>query len=389
MIEITRSLRELLVAKSFDSTNTVWRLHSRATVYLLVLFTILLSARTYFGDPIECISSASPAVMSSLHSFCWTMGTFISRDPKFVNARWDFIEIGVKMGHIPKDERVYQKYYQWVPFLLAIQAFLFSFPKHLWRFCEGGRLATLCDDLTSILPPGAWTRKRKCQTLIYLTQECRRRHTKYALIFVGCEILNFTVVLLNMLLMNFIFGGFWTNYQPAIQALMSLDMNSWTSYNSLVFPKLAKCDLSYIGPSGSKQTMDALCLLPQNIINEKIFAFLWIWFIVLAIISGMQLCYRLVQLCCQSVRFQLLFSLLDPISYHRLKRVVREANIGYWFLLYQMARNINKGVMREIIRDLSRIDQELNMSKQSVNELQLEVEAEEVQEGVEDDEVTV
>lgn len=243
--------------------------------------------------------------------------------------------------------------------------------------------------VASVLPPGAWTRKRRCQTLLYLTQECRRRHTKYALIFVGCEILNFTVVLLNMLLMNFIFGGFWTNYQPAVQALISLDMNAWTSYNSLVFPKLAKCDFSYIGPSGSKQTLDALCLLPQNIVNEKIFAFLWLWFIVLAVVSGVQLCYRLVQLCCQSIRFQLLFSLLDPISYHRLKRVVREANIGYWFLLYQMARNMNKGVMREIIRDLSRIDQELNMSKQSVNELQLGVEAEEEPEEVEDDEVTV
>lgn len=82
MIDITRSLREFLVAKSFDSTNTVWRLHSRVTVYLLVLFTILLSARTYFGDPIECISTNSGA-RSSLHSFCWTLGTFISRDPKF------------------------------------------------------------------------------------------------------------------------------------------------------------------------------------------------------------------------------------------------------------------------------------------------------------------
>ncbi|XP_062541618.1 innexin inx5-like [Armigeres subalbatus] len=390
MIELTRSLRDLLVTKTLDSTNTVWRLHSRVTVYMLVFFTILLSARAYFGDPIDCISTAAPAVKPSLHSFCWTLGTFISRDPKFVEASWDFIEIGAQMGHIPKEDRFYQKYYQWVPFLLAIQAILFSFPKHLWRFCEGGRLATLCGNLNSILPPNQWTRKRKVQTLLYLTQECRRRHNKYALIFVGCELLNFLVVMVNMLLMNFLFGGFWTSYQPAIQALFSLDMNAWTSYNSLVFPKLAKCDFSYIGPSGTKQNVDALCLLPQNIVNEKIFAFLWLWFILLAVVSGLQLCYRMVQICCRSVRFHLLFSLLDPISYHRLKRVVRDANIGYWFLLYQMSRNINKGVMREIIRDLSRIGQELNMSKLNVNELQFDVEAPNIQEEEpEDDEVTV
>ncbi|XP_019557661.2 innexin inx5 [Aedes albopictus] len=389
MIEITKPLRDILVPKSFDSTNTVWRLHSRITVYMLVFFTILLSARAYFGEPIECISSAAPTVRPSLHSFCWTLGTYISRDPKFVDASWDIIEIGTKMGHIPKEERFYQKYYQWVPFLLAIQAFLFSFPKHLWRFCEGGRLQTLCNNLDSILSPDSWNPRRKAKTLLYLTQESRKGHNRYALLFVGCEILNFLVVVLNMCLMNFLFGGFWTSYQPAIQALLSLDMNAWTSYNSLVFPKLAKCDFSYIGPSGTKQNLDALCLLPQNIVNEKIFAFLWLWFILLAIVSGAQLCYRLLQLCCQSVRFRVLFSLLNPISYHRLKRVVRESNIGYWFLLYQMARNINKGVMREIIRDLSRIGQELNMSKQNVHELQMEEESEDAQDGPEDDEVTV
>lgn len=63
-------------------------------------------------------------------------------------ASWDVIEIGVQMGHIPQDERLYQKYYQWVPFVLAIQAFLFSFPKHLWRFFEGERLQNLCKDLS-------------------------------------------------------------------------------------------------------------------------------------------------------------------------------------------------------------------------------------------------
>lgn len=389
MIEFTKSLRDVLAPKTFDSTNTVWRLHSRITVYMLVLFTILLSARAYFGDPIECISSAAPSVRPSLHSFCWTLGTYISRDPKFVDASWDIIEIGAKMGHIPKEERFYQKYYQWVPFLLAIQAFLFSFPKHLWRFYDAGLLKTLCSNLNSILFPNAWTPRRKAKTLIYLTQECRKHLNKYALLFVGCEVLNFIVVLLNMMLMNFLFGGFWTSYQPAIQALLSLDMNAWTSYNSLVFPKLAKCDFSYIGPSGTKQNLDALCLLPQNIVNEKIFAFLWLWFIVLAVVSGLQLCCRLLQLCCRSIRFKLLFNLLEPISYNRLKRVVREADIGYWFLLYQMARNVNKGVMREIIRELSKIGQELNMSKQSVNELQLEVEVEDAQDEPEDDEVTV
>ena len=31
---------------------------------------------------------------------------------------------------------------------------------------------------------------------------------------------------------------------------------------------------------------DGLCVLPLNIINEKIYVFLWLWFIFLAVVSG-------------------------------------------------------------------------------------------------------
>lgn len=384
MLEIVRPLRAFLRHHALDSTNTIWRLHSRFTVLALVFFTILLSARTYFGGPIECISTATDTVRANMNNFCWILGTFISKDPNFVFSSWDFIEIGHQMGEIPKEQRLYQKYYQWVPFLLAIQAFLFSFSKHLWRFYEGGQLSTLCNGLMCILRPADWTGVRKFDTLHYLATESRRKHANYAFVFFGCECLNFLIVLLNMFIMNFIFGGFWNSYEPAVRALLSLDMNTWATYNSLVFPKLAKCDFHYIGPSGSRQVMDGLCLLPHNIVNEKIFAFLWLWFIVLAIVTGIHLCYRLIQLCCESVRIQLLYSQLEPASYKRIKRVVREANIGHWFLLYQMSRNINKGVMREIIYDLSGVSPDKSQSRLNI----VDPGGVEVDE-LEDDEVTV
>ncbi|XP_058832001.1 innexin inx4 [Topomyia yanbarensis] len=385
MIDLLKPLLNFLKTKEVDSTNLVWRLHSRVTVYLLVFFTLLLSARTYFGEPIDCISTAPESVKKSLNTFCWILGTFISNDPKFVHASWDFIEIGDRMGSIPKEERVYIKYYQWVSVLLAIQAFLFSLPKHLWRIYEKSRMQDLCEGLTTILVPPGWNPVRKGLTLQYLTQEPNRKHCNYALIFFGCELLNFLIVLFNMWMMRFIFGGFWNSYQPAVQALFSLDMNSWMSLNSLVFPKLATCEFITVGPSGTKQNFDALCLLPQNVVNEKIFAFLWLWFICLAIISGVQVCYRLIQICCQSVRLQLIYCQLAPFSYHRVKRVVREANIGHWFLLYQMARNINRNVMKEIITDLAKIGQERTQSIQNLGQQQIVEDEEEI----EDDEVTV
>ena len=60
----------------------------------------------------------------------------------------------------------------------------------------------------------------------------------------------------------------------------------------LVFPKLTKCDFYLYGPSGSVQNKDGLCVLPLNIINEKIYVFLWFWFILVAAVTGVHLVYR-------------------------------------------------------------------------------------------------
>lgn len=59
-----------------------------------------------------------------------------------------------------------------------------------------------------------------------------------------------------------------------------------------IFPRLTKCDFNKYGPSGTIQNIDALCILAQNSLNDKIYLFLWVWFGVLAILSVFALIYR-------------------------------------------------------------------------------------------------
>ena len=44
------------------------------------------------------------------------------------------------------------------------------------------------------------------------------------------------------------------------------------------------------------ETKDGLCVLPLNVINEKIYVFLWFWFIFLALITGLFVS-KLMKLC--------------------------------------------------------------------------------------------
>ena len=75
-----------------------------------------------------------------------------------------------------------------------------------------------------------------------------------------------------------------------------------------VFPKMTKCTFHKFGPSGTVEKFDGLCVLPLNIINEKIYVFLWFWFIVLTVITGMQIIYRLIVLFMPRLREVLLKS---------------------------------------------------------------------------------
>ncbi len=69
---------------------------------------------------------------------------------------------------------------------------------------------------------------------------------------------------------------------------------------------MAKCTFEKYGPSGTIQTVDSLCVLALNIMNEKIYILLWFWFISLAILSGLQLGWRILTLASGRVRESLL-----------------------------------------------------------------------------------
>ena len=69
-----------------------------------------------------------------------------------------------------------------------------------------------------------------------------------------------------------------------------------------VFSKVAKCPFQKFGPSRSLQKHDAICVLPHNIIHEKIYVFLYLRFVFLAAVSGSWLVYRLLAVVSHQMR---------------------------------------------------------------------------------------
>ena len=139
---------------------------------------------------------------------------------------------------------------------------------------------------------GSEDRDKKIEDLVKYMKERKKysyEHQLWAFKFYLCELLNFVNVIFQMCLTDKFLGYSFSEY--------GLDVLSWPDQDpelrmdpmSRVFPRITKCRFEKFGGSGTIQNFDALCVLGMNIINEKIFVFLWFWFIVLAIITGVNL----------------------------------------------------------------------------------------------------
>ena len=74
-----------------------------------------------------------------------------------------------------------------------------------------------------------------------------------------------------------------------------------------LFPTEVSCSIPVVGAAGEAQTLNGLCVLTQNIINEKIYLLLWFWFVFMAVWSVASLFGTVAILFFEKVRFGLIY----------------------------------------------------------------------------------
>ncbi len=99
------------------------RLNYRYTVAILVVFAVIVSHRQFSESVIKCWV---PAFFTSnyeqyANQVCWISNTY------YVNT-----SVGMpREDETKKDSEI--KYYQWIPFILLVQALLLYIPRIMWR----------------------------------------------------------------------------------------------------------------------------------------------------------------------------------------------------------------------------------------------------------------
>lgn len=152
--------------------------------------------------------------------------------------------------------------------------------------------------------------------------------------------------------MDVFFNDFWANYFGAVSTIGTNEYQYWNAFTSKVFPKVAKCDVHAYGSSGTLQNVDALCLLPLNILNEKIFAFLYIWFILLTFLSVGNCIFYISTIFSVRLRFHLIYGRARDLGQHVVFKVIKGLDYGDWFILYKLSSNINQELFGMLLDDL-------------------------------------
>lgn len=180
----------------------------------------------------------------------------------------------------------------------------------------------------------------------------RGKHNAYAFRFFLCEVLNFIHVILQMAFINWFLGGkFWR---------FGFDVMAGTKPDPMVkiFPRMTKCQFSKYGPSGDVQKHDNLCILPLNIMNEKIYIFLWFYLVILGFLSLGAVVWKIVMIGFPRARYVVLHTFNRIVPERDFQTILDRINYSDWFLLYLLSKNLDIFHFRDVMIMLAqRIDQ--------------------------------
>ena len=139
-----------------------------------------------------------------------------------------------------------------------------------------------------------------------------------------------------------------------------------------VFPKITKCIFHNFGVSGSIQKyeylsiktfklkfysrFDGLCILPINMVNDKIYIFLWFWLLILLTISLSYFVFRIVTVLSPRVRMFQLLTFAPSIPNKTAEYLNDALGFGDWLILSMMADHLDIKIFNDILQQIMHVN---------------------------------
>lgn len=230
----------------------------------------------------------------------------------------------------------------------------------LWKSLEANRLKKLINGLNNsafalldkeitISSETIPTKEAKAQWLARIKQDFLKQisvNKSWAISLISCEFLNVLHIMLQVFITHKFLGKEFLH-------LGSNVLKNGSTILDQVFPKVTKCIFHKYGASGSIQAHDTLCIMALNVINEKIYLFIWMWFIVLFAASCVILIWRVLCLFCLSKTLwfnKMIFGQgnRNKLSSFQINVVMKFFSYPDWLILKYLAKNLDSLTFREL-----------------------------------------
>lgn len=330
MLQSVLCLNNLIKSKSYYIDFPLFRLHYQVTTCLLLGFCLILSAKVLFGDPIDCKSRTAGS-----HDFydqvCYSLGTYtdymieveefdgrhqkinepyrlLKRMFSSFNVTYKphdkYVSSGVLLEHptgrIVYSDTLWHRYYNFIPIVLFLQGIFFYFPHYLWKHWEKGIISSICKQLHE----GRFKNTDYTEAIQYL-RNCfeLNRHRSLVYKYYVCELILLLNLLIQIIALDSIFNYQFITYGNDFLHFLYYDrqiyglkgLNGADDINNpldFVFPKLTSCTVQLPSQSGLRpDKLEFLCALPLNILHDKFYLILWFWFVILVVVTVIQIIF--------------------------------------------------------------------------------------------------
>ncbi|PAA47327.1 hypothetical protein BOX15_Mlig006041g3 [Macrostomum lignano] len=282
--------------------DAVDRINSYYTPIIIIFISTIIGTKMYLvGDPVQCWipPEFKDGWEQFAENYCWVKNTYYVPENE----------------SIPSDKldrsREELTYYQWVPFVLALQALLFYLPSAIWKLLNwqsGIHISDLVSTALNCLEDDKQKRQEKVALLtrhIELTI-VKQRTQKYGLIvrtkrlifrilfcgytktgnyltmmYLGIKLLFIANVVGQFFLLNSFLG---TDYKFYGWEVLNDLINNRDWHHTGHFPRVTLCDFD-IRVLGNMHPRTLQCVLVVNLFNEKAYIFLWFLFVFVSIIT--------------------------------------------------------------------------------------------------------
>lgn len=352
MSDVFSGIKQYLLNKDeVTIDNNTFKLHYKATFFVLIACSLLLTQKQYFSDPIDCYMGNGKVSSDVLDVYCWISDTYTMPSLLDKKVGEDISHPGIGHSTNP-DDRKYHKYYQWVTLFVALQAFLFYVPRYIWMLSEGGKVKMLTADLNTPIVDDE-VKKKRVDTIVNYFNINLHQHNVYAIKYIVCEALNFVNVILQIFFTDMFVGHEFLNYGTDVLNFTGEDIGTRHDPMDRVFPKVTSCTFYQKGKADNYEEHPSMCIMPLNILNEKLFIFLWFWYIIVAFLTGLGIVYRVATVS-PDVRKMMLRARSRLTPSMTVDQVAAKCQYGDWFILTYLAKNMDPLIFKDFMLELGK-----------------------------------